>query len=120
LLTDRPADAFPRRLGTPLRVARERAGPLRPAPRAAGPAGPYPATAAGVQAHTAAEFVLAVAEEMRDPIADGLPDGTARTRVADDEIRVIAGRLGPLLDLLTPGVAVDVDAAFDGLRATSG
>jgi hypothetical protein len=116
LLADRSADAFPRRLGTLLRVARERVGPLRPALRAGRRSSPYPATAAGVQAHTAAEFVLAVAEQMRDRIADGLPDWTTRTWVADDEIRDLAGRLTPLLASLTPDLAADAAAEFDTLR----
>jgi len=120
LLADRSADAFPGHLGTLLRVARERVGPLRPALRGARPAGPYPATAAGIQAHTAAEFVLAVAAEMRDRIADGLPDWTARTWVADDEVADLAGQLGPLLAALTADVAAEVEAEFHSLQTGGG
>jgi hypothetical protein len=120
LLADRSADAFPRRLAALLRAAKERVGPLRPALRAARPGGPYPSAAAGIQAPTATEYVLAVAEEVGVRIADGLPPSPVRTWMADDEVADLAGRLGPLLASLTPGLATDIGAELDSLPAPDG
>jgi hypothetical protein len=105
VLADQSAAAFPRQVAHQLRAAREQVASLRDALRAARGGGLYPSETAPRQAATATEFVLVVAAEVLDRLAEGLPRSPTRAWLADDEVADLGRQLEPLLTALKADLA---------------